>query len=109
HDVFTVDWAIWLRSAAIDNVDPQRGPRFLSSDHAIQAAVRGEGVVLGRSALIVDELAAGRLVRPFDLSLPAGFAYYGVCPPRALRRPNVKAFRDWLLAEARSSAPGDRG
>jgi len=103
HDVFTVDWAIWLHSAGIDNVDPHRGPRFLSSDHAIQAAVRGEGVVLGRSALIVDDLAAGRLVRPFDLSLPAGFAYYVVCPPRALQRPNVNAFRNWLIAEARSS------
>jgi LysR family glycine cleavage system transcriptional activator len=102
HDVFTVDWAIWLRSAGIDNVDPQSGPRFLSSDHAIQAAVRGEGVVLGRSALILDELAAGRLMRPFELSLPAGFAYYVVYPPRALQRPNVKAFRDWLVAEARS-------
>jgi LysR family glycine cleavage system transcriptional activator len=101
HDVFTVDWAMWLESAGIDHVDPHRGPTFLSSDHAIQAAVRGEGVVLGRSALIADELAAGRLVRPFKLSLPASFAYYLVYPPRALQRPSVKAFRDWLLAEAR--------
>jgi LysR family glycine cleavage system transcriptional activator len=100
HDVFTVDWAIWLRSAGIGKVDPHRGPTFLSSDHAIQAAIRGEGVVLGRSALVADDLAAGRLVRPFALSLPAGFAYYVVYPPRALTRPSVKAFRDWLLAEA---------
>src|SRR5205823_5518699 len=99
HDVFTVDWAIWLHSAGIDNVDPHRGPTFLSSDHAIQAAVRGEGVVLGRSALVADDLAAGRLVRPFELSLPADFAYYVVYPPRALKRPNVKAFREWLMDE----------
>jgi LysR family glycine cleavage system transcriptional activator len=104
HDVFTVDWAMWLQSAGINNVDPYLGPTFLSSDHAIQAAVRGEGVVLGRSALIADDLAAGRLVRPFELSLPAGFAYYVVYPPRVLKRPNVKAFRDWLIAEARSRA-----
>jgi LysR family glycine cleavage system transcriptional activator len=101
HDVFTVDWAIWLHSAGIDNVDPHRGPTFLSSDHAIQAAVQGEGVVLGRSALVADDLAAGRLVRPFELSLPAGFAYYAVYPQRALQRPSVKAFRDWLMAETR--------
>ena len=75
HDVFTVDWAIWLHSASFDDVDPHRGPTFLSSDHAIQAALRGEGVVLGRSALVADDLGAGRLVRPFALSLPAGFAY----------------------------------
>jgi LysR family transcriptional regulator, glycine cleavage system transcriptional activator len=102
HDVFTVDWAIWLHSAGINNVDPHRGPTFLSSDHAIQAAVRGEGVVLGRSTLVADDLAAGRLVRPFELSLPAGFAYYLVYPPRSLQRPNVKVFRDWLISEARS-------
>jgi DNA-binding transcriptional LysR family regulator len=63
---------------------PYRAPTFLSSDHAIQAAVRGEGVVLGRSALVADELAAGHLVRPFELSLPAGFAYY--VPPTSLRQ-----------------------
>jgi LysR family glycine cleavage system transcriptional activator len=103
HDVFTVDWVMWLRSAGIEDIDPHRGPTFLSSDHAIEAAVRGEGVVLGRSALVADDLAAGRLVRPFKHSLPASFAYYVVCPPRALRRPSVKAFRDWLLVEARSA------
>jgi LysR family glycine cleavage system transcriptional activator len=102
HDVFTVDWAIWLRRAGIENVNSHQGPTFLSSDHAIQAAIQGEGVVLGRSALIADELAAGRLVRPFELSLPASFAYYAVCPPRALKRPSVKTFRDWVIAEARA-------
>jgi LysR family glycine cleavage system transcriptional activator len=55
----------------------------------------------GRSAVVADDLAAGRLVRPFELSLPAGFAYYVVYPHRALQRPSVKAFRDWLAAEAR--------
>jgi LysR substrate binding domain len=101
HEVFTVDWAIWLRSAGIENINPYRGPTFLSSEHAIQAAIRGEGVVLCRSALVADDLAASRLVRLFEFSLPAGFAYYLVYPPRALQRPNVKAFRDWLMAEIR--------
>src|SRR4029077_8650147 len=45
HDVFTVDWAVWLQGAGVDDIDPHHGPTFLSSDHAIQAAVRGEGVV----------------------------------------------------------------
>jgi LysR family glycine cleavage system transcriptional activator len=33
HDVFTVDWPIWLRNAGIDIIDAHRGPTFLSSDH----------------------------------------------------------------------------
>src|SRR5260370_9926147 len=90
HDVFTVDWAIWLRSAGIDNVDPHRGPTFLSSDHAIQAAIRGEGVVLGRSALVAGELAVCRLVRPFELSVPACLAYSVPYPPHPLNRPHVE-------------------
>ncbi|TWT13099.1 transcriptional regulator GcvA [Reyranella sp. CPCC 100927] len=108
HDVFTVDWAVWLQSAGIEHVHSQRGPTFLSSDHAIQAAVRGEGVILGRSALIADELASGRLVRPFEFKLPASFAYYAVYPARALKRASVKAFRDWLIAEARTEAKRGR-
>jgi len=100
HDDFPIDWAGWLRMAGVQGVDTLRGPVYLSSVLAMQAAVQGEGVVLARSALAADDLAAGRLVKPFDLSLPSDAAYYAVCPPRALERRRVKAFRDWLLAEA---------
>ena len=72
---------------------------------AIQAAIQGKGVALGRTALIEDELASGRLVRLFDLRLKAEMAYYIVCPPRALVPPKLRAFRDWLLAEAGPSRP----
>jgi LysR family glycine cleavage system transcriptional activator len=100
HDDFHIDWAMWLRTAGIDGVDPHRGPSFYSSDHALQAAIQGDGVVLGRGPLVRDDIARGLLVRPFEFSLPAQSAYYVVYPPRALQDPKVKAFRDWLLAEA---------
>ena len=69
HDDFQIDWTMWLSSAGVKGVDAHRGPRFKSSVHAVQAAVQGEGVVLGRSALVADDLKAGRLVKPFTLSL----------------------------------------
>lgn len=105
HDDFPIDWAGWLRMAGVENVDAYRGPVFSSSVLAMQAAVQGEGVVLARSALAGDDLATGRLVKPFDLSLPSDAAYYAVCPPRALERARVKAFRDWLLAETAATEP----
>jgi LysR family glycine cleavage system transcriptional activator len=105
HDHFHIDWAMWLRIAGIEGVDPHRGPTFHSSEHAVQAAVQGEGVVLGRSALVGDDLAAGRLVRPFAFRLPARLAYYVAYPPRALQRHKVKVFRDWLFAEVAGEAP----
>jgi LysR family glycine cleavage system transcriptional activator len=103
HDAFEIDWAMWLKTAGVEGVDPYRGPRFESSDHAVQAAVQGEGVVLGRSALVADDLRAGRLVRPFSMSLPADLAYYVAYPVQTAQRPKVRAFRDWLFEEVTRS------
>lgn len=104
HDAFEIDWAMWLKTAGVEGVDPYRGPRFESSDHAVQAAIQGEGVVLGRSALVADDLRAGRLVKPFSVSLPADLAYYVAYPVQTAQRPKVRAFRDWLFEEANRSA-----
>ena len=104
HDDYFISWAMWLNMAAVKDVDPDRGPVFISSDLAIQAAIQGDGVALARSALVEDDLIAGRLVKPFELTLPGVSAYYVVCPPRYLERKKVRAFRDWLLAESTESA-----
>ena len=102
HDDLPTTWAMWLKVAGAAEVDPTRGPRFTDSSMVIQAAVGGQGVALGRSALAADDLAAGRLVRPFPLSLPADSAYYIVYPPHTANRPKIAAFRAWLLAESAS-------
>jgi LysR family glycine cleavage system transcriptional activator len=49
-------------------------------------------------------LAAGRLILPFELSLPSDFSYFIVCDPAQSNRPAIKAFCDWLLEEARITA-----
>jgi LysR family glycine cleavage system transcriptional activator len=95
-----VDWRMWLMAAGVEGVDASRGPIFSHSIMSKQAAIQGEGVALGRTALIEEELASGQLVRLFDLRMKAAMAYYVVYPARALERPLVRAFRDWLLAEA---------
>jgi len=70
----------------------------------IQAAMAGQGVALARGVLAADELAAGRLVRPFTLSLPAEYAYYLVYPENTAEHPKIAAFRDWIVAEAKSDS-----
>lgn len=99
HDNFRIDWATWLRHAGVDGVDPSSGVTFEAAAYAVEAAVQGEGVLLGRSALVSADLAAGRLVRPFDLALKSRARYYVVYPQGALRQKKVRAFRDWLFAE----------
>ncbi len=95
------DWRMWLRLAGVDDVDPDRGPRFNQAAHAMEAAIEGLGVVLGRESLAASDIAAGRLVRPFALTLPTEFAYYLVRPDAGGDRPKVAAFRDWILDESR--------
>lgn len=99
HDNFRIGWTTWLASAGVDGVDSERGVRFDSAAYAVEAAVQGEGVLLGRSALVSADLAAGRLVRPFELALSSRWRYYVVYPEGALRQRKVKAFRDWLFEE----------
>jgi LysR family transcriptional regulator, glycine cleavage system transcriptional activator len=94
------DWRMWLLAAGVEGVDPTQGIHFRETTLVIQAAIDGQGVALGDS-LAADDLAAGRLVRPFDLALkgPPQFAYRIVSPRATADRPLVKAFREWVLAE----------
>ncbi len=105
HKDSATNWHMWLLAAGVTDVDANRGPRFSQESMAVQAAIEGHGVALIGSRLIADDLAVGRLVRPFDLSLPSAFATYVVIPESAISRPKVAAFFDWILQEVR----GDDG
>ena len=67
---------------------------------ALQAAIDGLGVALGRSAFVEGDIAAGRLVVPFEMKLPAEAGYYVVAPEETADTPKIALFRDWLIASA---------
>ncbi len=98
------DWRTWLLAAGVADLDATRGLHFSQTDLAIQAAIGGQGVALGNTSLVGDDLTSGRLVRPFDLSLKASslFAYHLVIPQAIIERPLIAAFRNWILAETAS-------
>ena len=88
------------RQGPVDDVDGNPGPRLSDSDLTITAAIEGQGVALIDPVLVEREIAAGRLVIPFDIGLEPDFGYYVVSTTQAANRPAVKAFREWALAEA---------
>ncbi len=90
-------WSDWLAAANVGSIDVSRGPRFDLPDHTIQAAIDGAGVALGWRTLARDDIAAGRLVAPFDLAIPLGASFHLVYPDAYGDRPKVKTFRAWLL------------
>ena len=101
HDDVRTDWRVWLTAANVTGVNPEKGPRYNYSNLVLQAAIAGEGVALGRSAIAHDALEQGLLVKPFSFSIPSDYAYWIVCPKDRAGRPKIKAFTDWLLSEAK--------
>jgi LysR family glycine cleavage system transcriptional activator len=92
-------WRDWLTAAGHAGLKPAT---TLALDHfylSIQAAVDGLGVAMGPTALVRDDLAAGRLVTPFpDVSLPAR-TYFAYLPQRDPVDPVSAVFCDWLVRQ----------
>jgi LysR family glycine cleavage system transcriptional activator len=92
-------WHEWFKLAGVSGVDGERGPRFSNSILAQEAAMEGQGVALALRPQIEADVACGRLVIPFDISMPSTYAYYLVIPQAIVERAVVCAFRDWLQVE----------
>ncbi len=91
-------WADWFEAAGLE-APPPRGPYFDDSELSLQAAMRGQGIALGRASLASSRLRDGTLVAPFDLRIPSPLAYFLVYPPASAKKPAFRAFREWVLAE----------
>jgi DNA-binding transcriptional LysR family regulator len=63
---------------------------------SLQAALDGVGVAVGLRPYVEDDIAAGRLVAPFSLSVPKGRAWYLVYRPYRKDEPVLAVFRAWL-------------
>lgn len=102
-------WQDWLAAAGVEGVDTGRGLRVSNAVLAVEAALAGQGVALALLPLVESDIAAGRLIVPFPLSVPSPYAYYLVMHHWLAGRPEVAAFRDWLLGEAAAAALSPEG
>jgi len=101
------NWRMWLRAAGLHDIEADRGPQFSLESMAIQAAVEGQGVALISTALVDDDIKAGRLVRPFpeEINQKTKFCYFLVYPKAYLEKPKVAAFREWVQNEITAQKP----
>jgi len=97
-------WPRWFEAAGVHDAKPQGGHRFDSSPMAIDAAIEGRGIALGRSALIADDLDAGRLVPLSSFRYPVTHSYHIIYPSAAVKTRKIIQFRDWLIREARKTS-----
>lgn len=101
------NWRMWLTAAGLPTLQPAHEVTFDIVVLALQAAADGLGVALGRTRFVERDLAAGRLVKPFDIALPADAGFYFVTPIETAEQPKIRAFRDWLMEAVRAPGPAD--
>jgi len=53
---------------------------------------------MGPTSYVEADIAKGRLVVPFDITLPADAGFYLVSPEATPDTPKLSAFRQWLNA-----------
>lgn len=97
------DWPAWFRACGIDHT-PTHGPHFSQADHAVDAALAGAGIVLGRRAMVVKDLHEGRLVAPYRIAIESKAHFRFLCRLGTENRPQIAAFREWILAEIDKTA-----
>jgi len=97
HTSSTIDdWRLWLTAAGLPaHLSQNRGLTFDLAFMTIQAAIDGLGVAMGHTAYVADDVANGRLVVPFNVSMPSA-GYYFVTPQDRPATPKLNLFRDWL-------------
>ena len=97
-------WRDWFTDAGVVVSKMPKGTQFPQTSLALQAAIDDQGVALARSAHVLDDVKAGRLVRLFpEVKSKSAVSYFFVCVPGRESEPQIAAFRDWLKREAAQS------
>ena len=98
-------WPQWVAAERHKRSAPERGIRFTRIAQAIETVADGAGFALCGIALARKGLESGELSLPFPLTTGrwTSHAFHVRIPTNALLRPQVRHFRQWLLAEARAT------
>jgi LysR family glycine cleavage system transcriptional activator len=102
HEIgMNTTWERWFSMMGLPYART-RGPGYTLGSMSIEAAIRGEGVALGRSVLVAEDFAAGRLVSLFpQAKLDVEWGYDLVYRVGNQDDPKVRAFRNWIADEVR--------
>lgn len=100
------EWQAWLRLAGLPGLVFRDETVVTDSNVVVQAVLDGQAVALGIFPFMEAEVAAGRLIRPFDLDLSPERSFHLLIGPRARETPEVRAVCDWITSEAQAMQTG---
>ncbi len=93
-------WEEWLERAGVTGIDVQRGMVVDDPNVLVNAAIGGQGVILGPPAFLADYVDSGQLAIPFANCPPIFIEYFLVFRPDIMNQSSSYKFREWILAEA---------
>jgi LysR family glycine cleavage system transcriptional activator len=102
-------WPDWLAKAQVPALRPAA---VLTFDHfylSVQAAIDGIGIAMGPTALVSHDLAAGRLITPFDAPRLPSRSYCTYVPEGKAANELVGLFCAWLEQQGSTSLSGGNG
>ena len=92
------EWTAFLAAVGRDDSGVVEGPR-LAAGLLLDVTRQGKGVRLANTTVAHDDIAAGRLVRPIVESMATDDSYWLLTSRTKRNRPEIAAFRGWLLDE----------
>jgi DNA-binding transcriptional LysR family regulator len=101
-----LSWDAWWAGAGIKNPPAVHGPTFGDPALAFDAAISDQGVLMAVDMMSADAVSDGRLVRPFNLTVETGVAYWLAVAEGKRESRKMRAFREWLATEVPDSALG---
>jgi LysR family glycine cleavage system transcriptional activator len=97
HDaVWKNDWAIWLDAAGAHEIDATAGPHFSLYSMALQAALDGEGLLMGREYLVAPYLASGKLLAASLLRVPLATGPHLLLPIHRAGHTLTQQIAQWI-------------
>ncbi len=94
------DWEMWLSTMGIKGVDASHAILFNQKEMVLQAAIEGQGIALTTSIVAENDIRSGRLIQPFNFSMPIQFSYFLVTSHQKSKLKKVKLFKQWIIEQA---------
>lgn len=95
-------WGEWIRESRAKKLSLSQGIQLNDYNVALEMALSGKGIAMGRKALVHRYLEEGQLVCPWPLSVQSMYGYFAVFPTHCEHDLNTKSVLDWLNMEAKS-------
>lgn len=93
-----VEWQLWMKAHRPKWLGSLPGPQFNLASMMVSAALNHQGIALGRTAIVLDELRSGRLIDFTKSYLRATADYLILRPTSSFERSAV--FFSWLKSQS---------